>query len=76
MRCGKIGFQPAANLEPVHARHHHVKQDDVARSWAQIDKASGPLVARSTSKIFCAQPRLEQLDVGQNVVDDQNTRGH
>ena len=27
----RVGLQPAAYLEPVHARHHHVEQDDVGQ---------------------------------------------
>ena len=27
----RVGLQPAAHLEPVHPRHHHIEQDDVGQ---------------------------------------------
>ena len=43
---------------------------------AQISSASAPLDAVIDVEIFGRQPRFQKLDVGGNVVDDQNTRGH
>ena len=44
--------------------------------FSQIAIASGPLVAVSDLEIFEAQSRLEQFEVGPDVVDDQHARRH
>jgi len=38
---------------------------------SQIAKASAPLL-----EIFSREPRVEQLHIGRNVVDDENAGGH
>ncbi len=75
MGC-RVGLQPAADLKTVHVRHHDVEQDDVAlgtRADIQRLRAVG---RRHDVEIFRRQPRFQQLDVGGDIVDDQNTRGH
>ena len=73
---GRIGFQPAANLETVDIGHHHVEQDDVAFG-ARADRQRLGAVGRGQDvEILGGQPRFQQLDVGGDVVDDQDTRGH
>lgn len=41
---------------------------------AQSAKASAPFVAVNTSN--GAEPRLDQLEIGNEIVDDQNPCGH
>ncbi len=72
----RIGFQPAADFETVDVGHHHVEQDDVAFGARADLKRLGAVARGQHVEILGRQPRFQQLDVGGNVVDDQNTRGH
>src|ERR1700722_6410160 len=72
-RCGS---QSPTNLETVHTRHFHIEQNDVAPAlFADRDRVR--TVGRSEHlEIFEAQSRLEQFEVGPDVIDDQHTGGH
>ncbi len=72
----RIGLQPAAYLEAVHVRHHDVEQNDVAFG-TRADRQRLRAVGRGQDiEILGRQPRFQQLDVGGDVIDDQNARGH
>ena len=43
--------------------------------FSQMAIASGPLVAVTTSK-YSAEPRLEQFEVGLDIIDDQHASRH
>ena len=72
----RIGFQPAANLKAVHVGHHDVEQDDVAFGARADLQRLGAVAGGQHVKIFRRQARFQQLYVGGNIVDDQNTRRH
>ena len=72
----RIGLQPAADLETVHVGHHDVEQDDVAFGARADLERLGAVGGGQHVEIFGRQPGFQQLDVGGNVVDDQDTRGH
>ena len=72
----RIGLEPAADLEAVHVRHHDVEQHDVAFGALAERQRLGAVIGRRDVEIFGRQPRLQQLHVGRNVVDDKNARGH
>ena len=72
----RIGLQPPADLEAVHARHHHVEQDDVALAARADLERLRPVDRGHHLEILGRQPRFEQLDVGDDVVDDENAGGH
>ena len=77
MRGRRVGLQPAADLEAVHARHHHVEQHDVDLAvLAGLDAPRVRLVAVSTSKYSASSRDFEQFDVGRDVVDDEDAGGH
>ena len=50
MRGLGIGLDAAADFEPVHARHHDVKQHDVGFALVDLGKRFRPLKAVTTSK--------------------------
>src|SRR4029079_12501645 len=68
--------QLTADLEAVHAGHHHVEEDDVAKAAAAHVERLGAAISGDDLEILGRQPRLEQLDVGNDVVDDKDARGH
>jgi hypothetical protein len=73
---GGVGFQAAAALEPVHAGHHHVQQDQVGLPVARHIERLEPVVGRRGLIVFGQQPRFEQPRVGRHIVDDEYARGH
>ncbi|MHC2196102.1 hypothetical protein ACVJF1_008735 [Bradyrhizobium diazoefficiens] len=72
----RIGLQTAADLEAVHVGHHHVEQDDVAFGAARDRQRLGAVRGGHHVEIFGGKPGLEEFDVGRNVIDNQDTRGH
>ncbi len=76
MHGQRIGLEPAANLEAVHARHHHVEQDDVAAALARDLNGLDAVRRRDDVEIFGGETRLEQFYVGENVVHHEHARGH
>ena len=68
----RVGLQLAADLEAVHARHHHVEQHDVGHRFVRqrqrgrtVRRAAHPVTARR-------QIALQQFAVAGVVVDDQH----
>lgn len=76
MRRVGIGLQPAADLEPVHARHHHVEQDQIGLLADGGLERLRAIARRNHLVIFAGQLGFQHLDVGADVVDDQNACGH
>ena len=72
----RIGFQPAADLKAVHVGHHDVEQHDVAFGARADRQRLGAVAGGQHVEIFRRQARFQQLHVGGNIVDDQNTRRH
>ena len=72
----RVRLQPAAHLEAVHVGHHDVEQDDVAFGARADRQRLGAVRCGRHVEIFGRQARFQQLDVGGNIIDDQNTRGH
>src|ERR1700710_123684 len=66
----------AANLKAVHVGHHDVEQDDVAFGARADIQRLGAIRRGQHIEIFGRQPGFQQLDVGGNVIDDQDTRRH
>jgi hypothetical protein len=76
MRRLRSGLERAADFEAVHLRHHHVENDEVyALAPGDFDGLAAAK-RRADLEILRRQPRLQQLDVRQNIVDDQDTRRH
>ena len=72
----RLGLEAAADLEAVHVRHHHVEQHDVAlRALADRQRLRAAHGGQDV-EILGRQARLQQLDVGRHVVDDENAGGH
>ena len=71
-----IGFDAAADFETVHARHHHVEQHDVGRLGGDALERFLAVMRGDDLEILGRQLRFEQLDVGENVVNDENARCH
>ncbi len=73
---GRIALEPAAHLEAVHVRHHHVEQHEIA--FGALADRERVLAAGGGDdvEIFGREPGLEQLHIGGDVVDDQNAGRH
>jgi hypothetical protein len=70
------GSQSPADLEAVHARHHHVQKNDIAAArFADRDRVR-TVCRRQHLKIFGAEPRFEQLEIWADVVDDEDASRH
>ena len=76
MRGRRCGFKAAADLVAVHTGHHHVEQHDIAFAALADVERLGPAHRRDNREILRRQPRFEQPDIGENVVDNENPRGH
>ena len=72
----RIGFEAAANFEAVQIRHQHVEQDDIAQPPPANCQRLLPAHRDHDIEIFRGESRLQQLDVGEHVVDDQDPRRH
>ena len=71
-----IGLDAAADFETVHAGHHHVQQHDVGQFRGDAGQRLLAAARRQDFEIFGRQLRFQQLDVGEDVVDDQDPCGH
>ena len=76
MRGLRGRFQPAANLIPVHARHHDIEQHHIAFATLADIERLGPGHGGDHGEVFRSQPRFQQTDVRKNIVNDQHARGH
>ena len=69
-------LQPAAGFIAVHAGHHDVEQDDVRLfGFRDLDRLR-PVFSQKHGEIFGLQLRLHEAAVGQDVIDDEDTRTH
>jgi hypothetical protein len=69
----QLGFDAAAGLEAIHTRHHHIEQHDI-HALAQADLQRLPRAPRRARlEILGGEARLEQLPIGVDVVDHEDT---
>lgn len=73
---GGIGLEAAADLEAVHVGHHDVEQDDVAFGAGTDRQRLVAVRGGHHVEIFGGETGLQQFDVGRDVVDNEDTRGH
>ncbi|MNY54599.1 hypothetical protein D3C86_1904920 [compost metagenome] len=76
MRRFRIGLQPFADLETVHARHHNVQQDDIDLFLVADIKRLETILGGYDVEIFRDKPGFEKLYVCGYVVNNQNSRRH
>ena len=76
MRGRRIAFQPAADLEAVHVRHHDIEQDNVDLAVLAGLDGIGPVQGGQHLEILGQQPHFEELHIGGDVVDDEDARCH
>ena len=76
MRSRRVGLEAAADLEPVHSRHHDVEQNDVAVAVGADLERVRAVAAGQDVEIIGRQASFKQFEIGSDVVDDQNARGH
>ena len=69
-----IRLEPPANLGRVHARHHDVQQNHIRQVPLAELKRCNAIACSSDLKILSHEPLFEQLQIGQNVVDDEDPR--
>ncbi len=72
----RIALELAADFEPVETRHHHVEQHDVAFGAFAGRQRLGAAIGGRHVEILGGQPRLEQLHVRGNIVNDKDSCGH
>ncbi len=73
---GGVVLQPTADLEAVHAGHHHVQQDDVRLFRRRDGQAGDPVGGGQHLIVVRRELGLEQSDVRVDIVDNQDPRGH
>ena len=73
---GRIGLDAAAHLDAVHSRHHHVEQDDVRLDPLDAFERVEPVHRRRHLEILGHELRLEQANIGQDVVHNQDFGSH
>ena len=71
-----VGLDAAADFKTVHAGHHHVQQHDIGQFRGNAGQRLLAAARRQDFEIFGRQLRFQQLDVGEDIVDDQNPCGH
>ena len=72
VRRFRILFQPPADLITVHARHHHIEQDEIGSLRACGYGKRLLTVGRDLGAILIFQDTRYNRDIGRSVVDDQN----
>src|ERR1700685_116423 len=70
------GSQSSANLETVHGRHSHIEKNDVASALFADGDRIGAVGRGQHLEILDAESRLEQFEVGLDIVDDQDGSRH
>ena len=70
------GLEATTHIEPVYLGHHHVQEHDVALRPLADRECLLTAVGGDYVEIFGGQTRLQQLDIGRHVVDDEDTSGH
>ena len=73
---GRIVLQPAAALEAVHPRHHHVEQDEVRLPVKRHAQRVEAVLGAGDLIVFGRQLGLQQSGIGRHIVDDQDPGGH
>ena len=71
LRAG-FRFQPAAHLDAVRARHHHVEQDHVGALPRADMQRLGTAPRGAHLEIFGREPRFEQLHIGVDVANHEH----
>ena len=67
-----IGLQAPADLIAVHARHHHVEQDEVRLLGGGSEHQRLLAIGRDLGPIRAFEHAGDHPDIGRGVVDDQN----
>ena len=73
---GRVALQAAADLETVHAGHHHVEKHDIAVALPADDERLGATGGGDDIEIFGSEAGFEKLQVGGEIVDDENAGRH
>ena len=69
-------LQTAADLKPVHAGHHHIKQYDVGQFAGGNFNSFRPGRRLEHTKIFGGQLGVQQLQISRNVIDNKYACRH
>ena len=72
----RIVLQPTADVEAVHAGHHHVEQHDIGQFGGRHRQRRRAVVGRQHLVVLRRQLGLEQAHVRFDVIDDEDARGH
>ena len=73
---GRVLLDPPAHLDAVDPRHHHVEQHDVGAGALHRLQRVGTIHGGDDLEIFGRELRLEQPDIGEDVVDDEDACRH
>ena len=76
MLGARLGFQPTADLEAVHAGHHHIEQHHIGALVGTDLERLTAAPGGADVEILRGQPCLEQFDIGVDVVDHEDACGH
>ncbi len=68
--------QSPADLKAVHTGHHYVEKNDIAAAHFADCNRVGTICRRQHLEVFDVEPRLEELKVGLDIIDDQDAGRH
>src|SRR5690606_7994163 len=72
---GRVALELAADLEPAHAGHHDVQEDQVGVVSGNLLEGFDSVEGGDEPDRKAFEERLEQFDVLDVVIDDQDGRG-
>ncbi len=76
MQGGGIVLQFPAALEPVHARHHDIEQDQVGLPFVRHAQRLEPILGAGHLVVLGRELGFQQARVGRHIIDDQDPGGH
>ena len=72
----RLRLEPTANLEAVHLRHHHIKQDDIRLLRHSSFERFQAIGGRGHVEVLSRQLGFQKFDIRRNVIDHENSRRH
>ena len=72
----RVRLDPLTDLEPIHAGHHNIKQNDIRALFLNLLERLLTIKGRHNVKIFPLQFGSEKFHVGQYVVNNKDASGH
>jgi hypothetical protein len=72
----RVGLDPAADLEPVHARHDRVDQHEIGMALGDHPQRLRAVMSDDHVHVLGRELRLEQRDAARRIIDQEDARAH